>query len=177
MLVIRERMGMHHWWNDSDMGELQYLEENLPQYCCVQYKSHMDRTWAYAVRGRRLPPEQWQCLICDAGNEIPDFTFSIPPTGNAIAVTQQNKSTQLYNIKKTTNCYMFLAVLAFSTSQHISMLLHLAVLLYIFYTEDFPVRLPHYETNIQGEHKVFPWLQTCITRKLLGIETYFFTIT
>ena len=51
---------------------------------------------------------------------------------------------------------MFLAVLAFSTSQHISMLLHLAVLLYIFYTEDFPVRLPHYETNIQGEHKVFP---------------------
>jgi len=31
---------------------------------------------------------------------------------------------------------------------------------------------------IQGEHKVFPWLQTFITRKLLGIKTYFlFTIT
>jgi len=30
--------------------------------------------------------------------------------------------------------------------------------------------------NIQGEHKVFPWLQTFITRKLHGIQTYFFTI-
>jgi len=30
---------------------------------------------------------------------------------------------------------------------------------------------------IQGEHKVFPWLQTFITRKLRGIRTYFFTIT
>jgi hypothetical protein len=28
-------------------------------------------------------------------------------------------------------------------------------------------------TNIQGEHKVFPWLQIFITRKLLGIQTYF----
>jgi hypothetical protein len=31
--------------------------------------------------------------------------------------------------------------------------------------------------NVQGEHKVFPWLQTFITRKLHGIQTYFFTIT
>ena len=31
--------------------------------------------------------------------------------------------------------------------------------------------------NIQGEHKVFPWLQTFITRKLRGIQTYSFTIT
>jgi len=29
---------------------------------------------------------------------------------------------------------------------------------------------------IQGEHKVFPWLQTFIRRKLRGIQTYFFTI-
>ena len=29
-------------------------------------------------------------------------------------------------------------------------------------------------TIIQGEHKVFPWLQTFITRKLRGIQTYFF---
>jgi len=28
--------------------------------------------------------------------------------------------------------------------------------------------------NIQGEHKVFPWLQTFITRKLRGIQTFFF---
>ena len=28
--------------------------------------------------------------------------------------------------------------------------------------------------NIQGEHKVFPWLQTFLTRKLRGIQTYFF---
>jgi len=27
---------------------------------------------------------------------------------------------------------------------------------------------------IQGEHKVFPWLQTFVTRKLRGIQTYFF---
>jgi len=27
---------------------------------------------------------------------------------------------------------------------------------------------------VQGEHKVFPWLWTFITRKLLGIQTYFF---
>jgi len=27
---------------------------------------------------------------------------------------------------------------------------------------------------LQGEHKVFPWLQTFITRKLRGIHTYFF---
>jgi len=27
---------------------------------------------------------------------------------------------------------------------------------------------------IQGEHKVFSWAQTFITRKLLGIQTYFF---
>jgi len=32
-------------------------------------------------------------------------------------------------------------------------------------------------SQIQGEHKVFSWLQTFITRKLLGIQTYFFTIT
>jgi hypothetical protein len=29
-------------------------------------------------------------------------------------------------------------------------------------------------TKVQGEHKVFPWLQTFITRKLHGIQTYFF---
>jgi len=28
--------------------------------------------------------------------------------------------------------------------------------------------------ELQGEHKVFPWLQTIITRKLRGIQTYFF---
>ena len=28
--------------------------------------------------------------------------------------------------------------------------------------------------DIQGEHKVFPWLQTLIKRKLRGINTYFF---
>ena len=28
--------------------------------------------------------------------------------------------------------------------------------------------------DIQGEHKVFPWLQIFITRKLRGIQTYFF---
>ena len=28
--------------------------------------------------------------------------------------------------------------------------------------------------HIQGEHKVFPWLQTFITRKLRGIQTYTF---
>jgi len=30
---------------------------------------------------------------------------------------------------------------------------------------------------LQGEPKVFPWLQTFITRKLRGIQTYIFTIT
>ena len=29
--------------------------------------------------------------------------------------------------------------------------------------------------DIQGEHKVFPLLQTFITRKLRGIQTYFFS--
>ena len=28
-------------------------------------------------------------------------------------------------------------------------------------------------SDVQGEHKVFPWLQTFITRKLRGIQTYF----
>jgi len=28
--------------------------------------------------------------------------------------------------------------------------------------------------NIQGDHKVFPRLQTLITKKLRGIQTYFF---
>ena len=28
--------------------------------------------------------------------------------------------------------------------------------------------------NVQGEHKVFLWLQTFIARKLRGIQTYFF---
>jgi len=32
--------------------------------------------------------------------------------------------------------------------------------------------------HIQGEHKVFPWLQTLATKKLHVIQTYFFfTIT
>jgi len=32
--------------------------------------------------------------------------------------------------------------------------------------------------EVQGEHKVFPWLQTFITRNLRWIQTYFFfTIT
>jgi hypothetical protein len=30
------------------------------------------------------------------------------------------------------------------------------------------------ENFIQGDHKVFPWLQTFITRKLRGIQTYIF---
>jgi len=34
-----------------------------------------------------------------------------------------------------------------------------------------------YVVNLQGEHKVFPRLQTFTTRKLHGIQTYFFTIT
>jgi hypothetical protein len=116
VLVTHERMDMHYWWNDTDTGELQYFEENLSQCRFVQYKSQMDRSRAYAVRGRRLPPEPWQCLICDAGNEITDFTFCIPPTAHAITVTQPNKYTQLYNIITITNCCMFLAVLSFSTS-------------------------------------------------------------
>ena len=33
------------------------------------------------------------------------------------------------------------------------------------------------EMYIQGEHKFFPLLQTFITRKLRGIQTYFFNIT
>jgi len=32
----------------------------------------------------------------------------------------------------------------------------------------------HVLNYLQGEHKVFPWLQTFITRKLRGIQTYFF---
>jgi len=40
------------------------------------------------------------------------------------------------------------------------------------------VILRHFqETHIfilQGEHKIFPWLHTFITRKLRGIQTYFF---
>jgi len=32
----------------------------------------------------------------------------------------------------------------------------------------------HIGESVQGEHKVFPWLQTFITRKLCGIQTYFF---
>jgi len=31
------------------------------------------------------------------------------------------------------------------------------------------------DEKVQGEHKVFPWLQIFITRKLRGIQTYFFT--
>jgi len=31
-------------------------------------------------------------------------------------------------------------------------------------------------SNIQGEHKVFPWLQTFVTRKLRGIQTYFLSL-
>ena len=27
--------------------------------------------------------------------------------------------------------------------------------------------------NLQGEHKIFPWMQTFITRKLRGTQTYF----
>jgi hypothetical protein len=29
-----------------------------------------------------------------------------------------------------------------------------------------------YHVTIWGEHKVFPWLQTFITKKLCGIQTY-----
>ena len=31
-----------------------------------------------------------------------------------------------------------------------------------------------FTTEIQGEHKVFPLLQTFISRKLRGIQTFFF---
>jgi hypothetical protein len=31
-----------------------------------------------------------------------------------------------------------------------------------------------YFADIQGEHKVFPWLQTFITRKVRGIQTFLF---
>ena len=37
---------------------------------------------------------------------------------------------------------------------------------------DFYIKL---NINIQGVHKVFPWLQTFITRKLRGMQTYFFS--
>jgi len=36
------------------------------------------------------------------------------------------------------------------------------------------MHLAGFTIEIQGEHKVFPWLQTYITRKLRGIQTYFF---
>jgi len=37
------------------------------------------------------------------------------------------------------------------------------------------VDITHWEDiYAQGEHKVFPWSQTFITRKLRGIQTYFF---
>jgi len=36
------------------------------------------------------------------------------------------------------------------------------------------VHLIGFTVEIQGEHKVFPWLQTFITRKLRGIQTFFF---
>ena len=43
---------------------------------------------------------------------------------------------------------------------------------------DITQHLPNLSNKVQGEHKVFPWLQTFFTRKLRGIQTYsFFTIT
>ena len=35
----------------------------------------------------------------------------------------------------------------------------------------------HTHIYIQGEHKVFPWLQTFITGKLRGIQTFFLNVT
>jgi hypothetical protein len=32
------------------------------------------------------------------------------------------------------------------------------------------------EFIIQSEHKVFPWLQTFVTRKLRGMQTYFLSL-
>ena len=88
-------MDMHRWWDNIDTGGLQYFEENLPPepLCLVQIPHGSNPS----LRGERTvtPPEPCQCLICDVGNEIPDFTFSIPPTADAIAVTQPTKCTHV----------------------------------------------------------------------------------
>jgi len=61
----------------------------------------------------------------------------------------------------------------------ISLLLRKSLLRAVFHKARFSNFMLLNETllqllNIQGEHKVFPRLQTFITRKLRGIQTYFF---
>jgi len=43
----------------------------------------------------------------------------------------------------------------------------------LFYCYMFRCHVQHHQGELQGEHKVFPSLQTFITRKLPGIQTYF----
>jgi len=38
---INEKMNMEHCWNDSDQGELKYVEKNVLHFHCVQHKFHM----------------------------------------------------------------------------------------------------------------------------------------
>ena len=40
--VVGEWMGMEHWWNGTDRGNLKYWERNPSQYHFVHHKSHMD---------------------------------------------------------------------------------------------------------------------------------------
>jgi len=55
-------------------------------------------------------------------------------------------------------------------------LVHFDVFLTVHHSIDlFQINnLMHNSFILQGEHKVFPWLQTFITRKLRGIQTFFF---
>jgi len=39
--VTNERMGMEHWWNDSNMEKAAYPRKNLPLCHFVHHKYHM----------------------------------------------------------------------------------------------------------------------------------------
>ena len=50
---------------------------------------------------------------------------------------------------------------------------HYITFMYVILTKTWKI-LHYWYYKIQDEHKVFPWLQTFITRKLCGIQIYIF---
>jgi len=73
---------------------------------------------------------------------------------------------QIYNMQINTICQSITQLL-FYIQWYIYICRIIYIYIYIFY---------FFYDIIKSEHKVFPWLQTFITRKLRGIQTYFFTI-
>jgi len=59
-VILRDKMSMGHWWNNTEKGKPKYSGKNISQCHSVYHISHMD--WSQIQRGtfgERLMTNTW----------------------------------------------------------------------------------------------------------------------